>query len=71
MLKHSLMAAVLAAGTLSSNIAFADEVKEINFGIISTESSSNLRTTWEPFLSILLQYQRFLLQLHPLKGCET
>jgi phosphonate transport system substrate-binding protein len=27
------------------------QLKEINFGIISTESSQNLRTIWEPFLA--------------------
>jgi phosphonate transport system substrate-binding protein len=26
------------------------EVKELNFGIISTESSANLKTAWQPFL---------------------
>ena len=53
MLKQSLMAAVMAAGTLSATVAYSEEVKEINFGIISTESSSNLRTTWEPFLDAM------------------
>ncbi|ARU59424.1 phosphonate ABC transporter periplasmic binding subunit [Oleiphilus messinensis] len=28
----------------------AEEMKKLNFGIISTESSQNLRTIWEPFL---------------------
>lgn len=53
MLKQSLMAAVMAAGTLSATIAYSEEVKEINFGIISTESSSNLKTTWQPFLDAM------------------
>jgi phosphonate transport system substrate-binding protein len=53
MFKQSLMAAVLAAGSLSATIAYADEVKEINFGIISTESSSNLKSTWQPFLDAM------------------
>lgn len=38
-------ATVVAAGTAS-----AEEMKEINFGIISTESSQNLRKAWEPLL---------------------
>ncbi|MBO6782112.1 MAG: phosphonate ABC transporter substrate-binding protein [Alphaproteobacteria bacterium] len=38
-------ATVVAAGTVS-----AEEMKEINFGIISTESSQNLRKAWEPLL---------------------
>ena len=29
----------------------ADEMKALNFGIISTESSQNLRTVWQPFLA--------------------
>lgn len=41
----SLLAAALTAGA-----AYAQEKKEINFGIISTESSQNLRQVWEPFL---------------------
>ncbi|MEL7430014.1 MAG: phosphonate ABC transporter substrate-binding protein, partial [Pseudomonadota bacterium] len=40
----------MTAGTLTATFAYAEEVKEINFGIISTESSSNLKSTWEPFL---------------------
>ncbi len=38
-------ATVIAAGTAS-----AEEMKELNFGIISTESSQNLRKAWEPLL---------------------
>ena len=38
-------ATVFAAGT-----APAQDMKEINFGIISTESSQNLRRAWEPLL---------------------
>ncbi len=38
-------ATVVAAGTAS-----AEAMKEINFGIISTESSQNLRKAWEPLL---------------------
>ena len=53
MLKNTLMAAVVAAGTLSATIAYSEEVNEINFGIISTESSSNLKTTWQPFLDAM------------------
>lgn len=32
-------------------IAQADQAKTINFGIISTESSQNLKSMWEPFLA--------------------
>lgn len=52
MLRRTFLAtaAVLLAGTVLSNAAHA-QLKEINFGIISTESSSNLKTIWEPFLA--------------------
>ncbi|UOM34147.1 phosphonate ABC transporter substrate-binding protein [Acuticoccus sp. I52.16.1] len=43
----------LGAAALSLALAapaVAQEVSEINFGIISTESQQNLRTQWEPFL---------------------
>jgi phosphonate transport system substrate-binding protein len=53
MLKKTLMAAVLAAGALSATAVSAEEMKEVNFGIISTESSANLKTTWQPFLDAM------------------
>ena len=31
-------------------VALAQELKEINFGIISTESSQNLKSDWQPVL---------------------
>jgi len=43
-----LIAALALAFTASATFA-ADEIKEINFGIISTESSANLKDAWEPF----------------------
>ncbi|WP_079201359.1 phosphonate ABC transporter substrate-binding protein [Pseudomonas sp. CC6-YY-74] len=52
MFKH--ISRVLAASILLSSatlgVAQAAE-QEINFGIISTESSQNLKTTWDPFLA--------------------
>lgn len=36
--------------TALTSPAYADEQKELNFGIISTESSQNLKTIWQPFL---------------------
>lgn len=44
---------VLAATLLSTaavGIAKADDQPVLNFGIISTESSQNLKTVWDPFL---------------------
>ncbi|MFA5703170.1 MAG: phosphonate ABC transporter substrate-binding protein [Advenella sp.] len=38
------------AAALTTSVAYAQDAKEINFGIISTESSQNLRQVWEPFL---------------------
>ena len=45
-----LMAASLAVASLFGTAA-AEEMSTINFGIISTESSQNLKTVWEPFLA--------------------
>lgn len=39
-----------AAVTVGAAELQADEQKTLNFGIISTESSSNLKNVWEPFL---------------------
>lgn len=56
MLRNVLSAAVIAATTLATGVASADfkpldgDPKEINFGIIATESSSNLKEQWIPFL---------------------
>lgn len=40
----------LLFGVLVSGAVAAKDTTEINFGIISTESSQNLKTLWEPFL---------------------
>ena len=42
-----------AALTVSVSSAALAETSEINFGIISTESQQNLKTTWEPFLAAM------------------
>ena len=39
-----------AATVLAVTPAMAQELKEINFGIISTESSQNLKSDWQPIL---------------------
>ena len=41
------------AATLAFTLAGAQELKEINFGIISTESSQNLKSDWEPILTAM------------------
>jgi phosphonate transport system substrate-binding protein len=41
----------MTAALTGAQVAQADEMKALNFGIISTESSQNLRTVWEPFLA--------------------
>ncbi len=51
MLKKLLGATGLAAVMALSTSAFAAD--ELNFGIISTESSSNLQTIWEPWLDAM------------------
>ena len=46
-----LAATALATATVfAAGAAVAEDMKEINFGIISTESSQNLRRAWEPLL---------------------
>ncbi len=41
---------VFALG-VAAGAAHGQDLKELNFGIISTESSQNLKTVWEPFLA--------------------
>ena len=51
-MRRHLLAFLFAALLLvSAGTACAAEQKELNFGIISTESSQNLRTLWDPFLA--------------------
>ncbi|SHN61486.1 phosphonate ABC transporter substrate-binding protein [Desulfovibrio litoralis] len=51
MLKRVIFSIVcLVATFVFSGIAIAKEIKELNFGIISTESSQNLKQNWEPLL---------------------
>ena len=45
-----LAVAALVAAAFHTPAANAQDAKEINFGIISTESSANLKSVWEPFL---------------------
>lgn len=47
----SAMAAGVALSAALIGPVNAEEMKTLNFGIISTESSQNLRTVWEPFLA--------------------
>lgn len=47
MIKH-IAAGLVAAAVFGG--AAAQELKEINFGIISTESSQNLKSDWQPIL---------------------
>lgn len=39
-----------AVAVVMTPVAHAEALKEINFGIISTESTQNLKTMWDPFL---------------------
>ncbi len=43
-------AAVAATSVLAATSAQAEEMKTLNFGIISTESTQNLKSVWDPFL---------------------
>src|ERR671914_2169676 len=51
MLRNSLAALTVAAGLAGSGLPAAAQSTEINFGIISTEATSNLKKIWEPFLA--------------------
>lgn len=50
MLRKTLITAAALAAMLAAPLAPAGETRELTFGIISTESTQNLRTVWEPFL---------------------
>lgn len=45
-----LLTGLAAAALVALAPAHAQELKEINFGIISTESSQNLKSDWQPLL---------------------
>ena len=49
----SVFAGSLAAAKLFSNSARAQDIKELNFGIISTESQANQKPIWEPFIAAM------------------
>ncbi len=53
MIRNTLTALGLcAAATLAvTATASAQQMKEVNFGIISTESTQNLKSVWQPFLA--------------------
>lgn len=52
-LMNMLAGATIAASVAAAPVAKAQNANEINFGIISTESSANLKTIWEPFLEAM------------------
>jgi phosphonate transport system substrate-binding protein len=45
--------AAAAAFALPAQLVQAQKADEVNFGIISTESSANLKSIWEPFLATM------------------
>jgi len=51
MLHKTLIVVTALAAMLVAPLAPAEETKQITFGIISTESTQNLRTVWAPFLA--------------------
>ena len=52
---RKLILSTAIAGLAWAGAAQAQEVKELNFGIISTESSQNLKAQWDPFLDAMSQ----------------
>lgn len=51
MLRKTILA--FAAMTIMSSTALAQDIKSLNFGIISTESSTNLKSKWQPLIDDL------------------
>jgi phosphonate transport system substrate-binding protein len=51
MRKLAMLGAVVAVATGLTATVVRAQTNEINFGIIATEASSNLKTVWEPFLA--------------------
>ncbi|MEL7417043.1 MAG: phosphonate ABC transporter substrate-binding protein [Cyanobacteria bacterium J06555_3] len=49
----SIFTGSLATAKLLSNPAQARDLKELNFGIISTESQANQKPIWEPFIAAM------------------
>ena len=49
----SVFTGSIAAAKLLSNPAKAQDLKELNFGIISTESQANQKPIWEPFIAAM------------------
>lgn len=49
----SVFAGSLAAAKLFSKSARAQDITELNFGIISTESQANQKPIWEPFIAAM------------------
>ena len=51
MLTRRMLMAALAGAALLTAPAQAEPLKQLDFGIISTESTQNLKSIWEPFLA--------------------
>lgn len=45
-----VLSALVAAAVIAGTAVVAQAAETLNFGIISTESSQNLKTVWDPFL---------------------
>jgi len=48
-----MLVALAGTALIAINPVAAQELKEINFGIISTESSTNLKSDWQPILEAM------------------
>jgi len=65
--RHILAASAGAMLALAAGLpAFAQEVKEINFGILSTESQATARPAWAPFLADMEKFTG--IKVHPFFG---
>ncbi|MCE2571257.1 phosphonate ABC transporter substrate-binding protein [Motilimonas eburnea] len=56
LIKNTTLASAFAVSAIAATPVMAQEQMDtINFGIISTESQQNLKTTWQPFLEAMEQ----------------
>jgi len=53
MLRRTLLAAGFVGLAVAATPSFAEELKEINVGVISTDTSAALKKLWEPLIADL------------------
>lgn len=59
-----LLSGLLVSAMLLGSALTAQAQQTLNFGIISTESSQNLKSRWDPFLDSVVKLKSVLQSLH-------